>query len=410
MAQTNFSSTQPRIIVTGASGRLGRQIVPLLTTLGASVIVTGRKPQKLKEIFPNEVACSYEEVPRCGTGADLLVHMAVLNNDVEAPPSEFERVNVDLTLRVATLAKSAGVARMLNISSTHALDESNRTPYAESKRKAAVALSRIEDFPVVQFYLPSVIGKNSLSGKLAMFNSFPGPLRRLALSMLSALKPTLHVDELAQAIYLAAVQPRSHSRVISNGQAHNIWFRTAKRSIDLTFALVILLFFWWLLLILGIAVKVQSPGPAIFAQERVGRDGKMFVCYKFRTMRLGTPNVGSHDAPPTAVTAIGRFMRSSKLDELPQVWNILRNEISLVGPRPCLPIQTQLIGERRARGVLAIKPGITGLAQIHGLDMSDPVRLAECDERYVRLQSLLLDLRIMVSTALGRGKGDRVNR
>jgi lipopolysaccharide/colanic/teichoic acid biosynthesis glycosyltransferase len=101
-------------------------------------------------------------------------------------------------------------------------------------------------------------------------------------------------------------------------------------------------------------------------------------------------------------------MRSSKLDELPQVWNIIRNEISLVGPRPCLPIQTQLIDERRERGVLAVKPGITGLAQVNGIDMSDPARLAKCDARYVRLQSLLLDIRLIISTALGRGNGDRV--
>ncbi|WMT92439.1 sugar transferase [Pelagibacterium sp. H642] len=182
----------------------------------------------------------------------------------------------------------------------------------------------------------------------------------------------------------------------------------AKRTIDLGFALVVLIFFWWLLLIVGIAIKLQSPGPAIFAQKRVGRDGRTFTCYKFRTMRLGTPNVGSHDAPRDAITPIGKFMRSSKLDELPQVWNIIRNEISLVGPRPCLPIQTQLIDERRERGVLAVKPGITGLAQVNGIDMSDPVRLAKCDARYVRLQSLLLDAKLMIQTALGRGSGDRV--
>src|SRR5690606_38800405 len=103
------------------------------------------------------IACSYEDIPQCAAGADLLVHLAVLNNDVEALPSEFERVNVDLTLRVAAFAKSAGIRRMLNISSTHALDENNHTPYAETKRRAATELARIEGLDVVQFVLPTVV-------------------------------------------------------------------------------------------------------------------------------------------------------------------------------------------------------------------------------------------------------------
>jgi lipopolysaccharide/colanic/teichoic acid biosynthesis glycosyltransferase len=358
-------------------------------------------------MFPGEITCCYEDIPQRAAGADLLVHLAVLNNDVEAPRSEFERVNVDLTLHVARLTQSAGIRRMLNISSTHALDENNHTAYAETKRRAATELARIEGLDLVQFFLPTVIGAR-LAGTLAALNKLPTPLRPVALSVLSALKPTVQIGTLAQTIWQTAIQSDAEDRIVSDGQARNFWFRAAKRIIDLTFALVVLIFFWWLLLIVGIAIKLQSSGPAIFAQERVGRDGRTFTCYKFRTMRLGTPNVGSHDAPRDAITPIGKFMRSSKLDELPQVWNIIRNEISLVGPRPCLPIQTQLIDERRERGVLAVKPGITGLAQVNGIDMSDPARLAKCDARYVRLQSLLLDIRLIISTALGRGNGDRV--
>lgn len=409
MIQTNFSIAKPRIVVTGASGRLGQQLVPLLKQLGAVVIVTGRDPQKLREIFPDDVACSYEEIPQYAAGADLLVHLAVLNNDVEASPAEFERVNVDLTLRLAKLAKSAGIARMLNISSTHALDETNHAPYAETKRRAARELVHIEDIDVVQFYLPIVIGAN-LAGKLAALNKLPAPLRQVALSALSALKPTVQIGTLAQAIWQAAIQPEIEDQIVSDRQARNVWFRTAKRIMDLAFALAVIIFFWWLLLIVGIVIRLQSSGPAIFTQERVGRDGKTFICYKFRSMRLDTPNVGSHDAPVDAITPIGKFMRSSKLDELPQVWNIIRNEISLVGPRPCLPIQTRLIDERRARGVLSIKPGITGLAQVNGIDMSEPETLARWDERYLKLQSLLLDVQIMLATAMGKGSGDRTSK
>lgn len=404
MVQTDLASSQPRIVVTGASGRLGQQLVPLLRTLGAIVIVTGRDQLKLREMFPGEIACSYEEIPQCAPGADLLVHLAVLNNDVEAPLSEFERVNVDLSVRVASLAKSAGIARMLNISSTHALDVTNHTPYAETKRQAANELAGIEGLDVVQFFLPTVIGAR-LAGRLAALNKLPSPLRPLALSALSALKPTLQIGTLAQAIWQIAVGTEAEDRIVSDGQARNLWFGAAKRAIDFAFALVVLVLFWWLLLIVGIAIKLQSPGPALFIQERVGRHGNLFRCYKFRTMFVGTPNVGTHDAPRNAITSIGQFLRKTKIDELPQVVNIIKNEISLVGPRPCLPVQVELIEARRRRGVLTVKPGITGLSQVNGVDMSEPERLARWDERYVKLQSLLLDLKIMLATAMGRGNG-----
>lgn len=409
MTPTDPSTVRPRIVVTGASGRLGQQLVPLLRDVGAAIVVTGRDPQSLGQMFPGEIACAYEEIPRYAAGADLLLHLAVLNNDVEAPLSEFERVNIDLTLQVAELAKSAGIKRMLNISSTHALDENNHTPYAETKRRASKELTRIEGLNVVSFFLPAVIGAK-LGGTLGALNKLPAPLRSLALSALASLKPTVQIRTLAEAIRQAAIQPEAEDQIVSEGQTCNVWFRTAKRTFDLTFALVVLVFFWWLLLIVAIAIKLQSPGPAIFAQERVGRDGRTFICYKFRTMRLGTPNVGSHEAPLDAVTPIGKFMRSSKLDELPQVWNIVRNEISLVGPRPSLPIQTELIEERRARGVLSIKPGITGLAQVNGIDMSDPKSLGRWDEQYLKLQSLLLDLKIIIATGLGKGGGDSIKK
>ncbi|MBE0694890.1 MAG: sugar transferase [Aquamicrobium sp.] len=165
---------------------------------------------------------------------------------------------------------------------------------------------------------------------------------------------------------------------------------------------------WWLLGLIWLLVRVQSPGPGIFAQTRVGRNGAEFTCYKFRTMKTGTAQAATNEVPMEAVTRVGRFLRRTKLDELPQIWNILRNEISLVGPRPCLPVQMQLVEARRRRGVLSLKPGITGLAQVNGIDMSDPERLARWDARYLALQSLALDARILLATAKGRGQGDRV--
>jgi O-antigen biosynthesis protein WbqP len=147
-----------------------------------------------------------------------------------------------------------------------------------------------------------------------------------------------------------------------------------------------------------LAVRISSPGPAIFSQTRVGRGGVVFRCHKLRTMYQGTPSVPSHEAPVNAVTSVGKVLRKFKLDELPQFWNVLQGEMSLVGPRPCLPTQTELIECRRRLGVLEALPGITGLAQIRGIDMSNPQLLAETDAAYLRAASLWLDLRILFRT------------
>ena len=141
--------------------------------------------------------------------------------------------------------------------------------------------------------------------------------------------------------------------------------------------------------------------------RRVGRYGKTFTCYKFRTMQQGTVQAGTHEVSQASVTSIGRFLRGTKLDELPQVWNILKNEISLIGPRPGLPVQKELFEARQAWGVFDVKPGISGLAQVNNIDMSDPEKLARWDARYIALQSLVLDIKITLATVRGGGQGDK---
>ncbi len=400
------NNTNPILVVTGATGRLGRQLVPQLESRGARIIVVGRDTEKLQAHFPGRAFYSYEDLQAAAQGADLLLHLAVLNNDVDAQHAEFEAINVGLTMQVAAAAEKAGVRRLINVSSTHALDNKNHSHYAETKRKAVEKLAECSDIEVVNFYLPAVISEQ-LTGKLSAFGKFPRPLRSWVIGALSALKPTVRVLTVADEIMKAFYSEKVDDRIVSEGQASNQFFRFGKRAIDLAFAISVLLFLWWLLIALGILIRWQSDGPAIFVQERVGRSGKTFTCYKFRTMQMGTPNVGTHEVPQSAVTPIGRFLRSSKLDELPQVFNILLNQMSLIGPRPCLPSQTQLIQARRRDGVLNIKPGISGYAQIHGVDMSAPEILSRWDERYVRLQSLILDIQIILATARGRGQGDR---
>ncbi|TGQ51329.1 sugar transferase [Mesorhizobium sp. M1C.F.Ca.ET.193.01.1.1] len=153
-----------------------------------------------------------------------------------------------------------------------------------------------------------------------------------------------------------------------------------------------------IVLVAMLAVRATSPGPAIFSQPRVGRDGALFACHKLRTMHRGTPSLPTHEAPARSVTAAGKVLRATKIDELPQLWNVLKGEMSLVGPRPCLPTQTELIGHRQRLGVLGALPGITGLAQIKGIDMSDPRLCAETDATYVKAASISFDLRILLGT------------
>lgn len=201
------------------------------------------------------------------------------------------------------------------------------------------------------------------------------------------------------------------NRGAPNREDHNTMTKAKPmvRALDICLALAGLLATAPLVLILMIWIKASSPGPALFVQTRVGRGEKHFLCYKLRTMKAGTPSVGSHEMGRSAITPAGHILRRTKLDELPQLWNVLTGEMSLVGPRPCLPNQSALIEARRARAVFDMRPGITGLAQVRGVDMSEPVRLAELDSAWLSQESVGNYLRLILQTIAGSGRGDRVS-
>ena len=179
------------------------------------------------------------------------------------------------------------------------------------------------------------------------------------------------------------------------------------RLFDLVFAALGLTLGFPVLLMLFL-VGLADTGSPLFVQTRVGRHQQPFALVKFRTMKPNTASVATHLADPNAVTRWGKFLRASKLDELPQLWNVLKGDMSLVGPRPCLPTQEELIRARAALGVLDARPGITGLAQIQGIDMSTPQRLAETDARMLAELGLANYLRFIIQTATGSGRGDRI--
>lgn len=179
------------------------------------------------------------------------------------------------------------------------------------------------------------------------------------------------------------------------------------RVFDFVFSLLGLVVGFPVLLVIYV-IGLCDTGSPLFRQERVGRDQKPFTLVKFRTMTVDTASVASHLASTASITKLGGFLRRTKLDELPQLWNVLKGEMSLVGPRPGLFNQEELTAERVKRGVFDARPGITGLAQVSDIDMSTPVLLAETDQRMLNSLSVGSYFKYIVMTVAGKGAGDRV--
>ena len=175
-----------------------------------------------------------------------------------------------------------------------------------------------------------------------------------------------------------------------------------KRLFDLVLALVTAVFLLLPIVAVAVAVRLTSRGPALYWSDRVGRHNRIFKMPKFRSLRIDTPAVATHllQTPDQWLTPIGSFLRKSSLDELPQLWSILRGDMSFVGPRPALFNQDDLIGLRTEKGVHELVPGLTGWAQVNGRDeLSIPQKVA-LDAEYLHCQSLRFDLRILWMTAL----------
>ena len=170
------------------------------------------------------------------------------------------------------------------------------------------------------------------------------------------------------------------------------------------FGLVFALPFFIILFIIGLF----DTGSPLFMQERVGRNKKPFTLVKFRTMSVDTASVASHLASSASITRFGGFLRKTKLDELPQLWNVLKGEMSLVGPRPGLFNQQELTQAREAKNIYNVRPGITGLAQVNEIDMSTPELLAETDAKMISTLSLKHYFIYILKTVTGSGSGDRV--
>ena len=179
------------------------------------------------------------------------------------------------------------------------------------------------------------------------------------------------------------------------------------RTLDILFSLLGLVFSIPVFITVML-LSLLDHGSPFFRQSRVGKNQQLFTLVKFRTMAIGTQSTGTHLVDPSSITKLGQLLRKTKLDELPQLFNVLVGQMSLVGPRPCLPNQTELISERSKRGIFKVRPGITGLAQVNEVDMSTPRKLARYDRLMIERMCLRLYIKLIIITASGRGRGDRV--
>jgi lipopolysaccharide/colanic/teichoic acid biosynthesis glycosyltransferase len=399
-----------KIAVTGATGYIGTQLIPSLLNSKHELLLFGRSINKLHLQYPTQAVADYSMLGSSLAGIDVVIHLAVKNNDSQGSKEEFRAANVDLLSDLAKNAAQNSVKVFINVTTLHSETKGSSSEYGRTKAEGRKILDSIGNLQIVNLILPAVYSPKGYRGSLAALNKLPPFLRGFCFLVLSAFKPTLNISTLNRKIVTlseAIVWP-VENLYVSDEQKHNAIYSGLKRITDLLFACAVATILSPILIAAWIAIRMDSPGPAIFKQERVGIFGEVFQCYKFRTMAIGTKQAGSHEVGISAITRVGKFLRRAKIDELPQILNIFKNEMSLVGPRPSLPSQLTLIDARHSLRVLDVRPGITGLAQINGIDMSTPELLAQYDARYIACRSLLLDMKILIATFVGRGMGDAV--
>jgi lipopolysaccharide/colanic/teichoic acid biosynthesis glycosyltransferase len=403
-------SDQRNVLLVGGTGFLGKQMARRLIASGHRVTISTRDPRSTRPISSLISLVEHDVVPTLLSSFDVVVVLSVINNNVAASPEAVQAVNVAYPVSLARMLARVPGKVLVTFGSAHADDASRVDAYSLSKRKLREALEKVEGVALRHFIIPPAYGDDFVR-KLRAVDRLPHLLRSLAVTVIGALKPLVHIDRIVAQVELEMVSvppPGFQIHRIADDQARNPIYSTVTRASDLLLSAIVLVGLSWLMILIAALIRLESRGPALFRQERVGQHGKVFTCYKFRTMHVGTPQVATHEVSRGLTTRVGRSLRRWKFDELPQIINIFMNQMSWVGPRPNLPVQKELTEERQKRGVLAAKPGITGLAQVRGIDMSDPVYLSEADAEFLFLRSLPLYYRLLLQTFLGRGMGDRI--
>lgn len=392
-------------IVTGASGNIGRRLIPGLANKEYRILALGRNVSALRQLYrrhPTVECADYSNIDQYSS--DTVIHLAVRNNSQPGSIEDFRRDNTEFSYWISKFFSECDT-RFINLSSIQELEDNQLSPYALSKAESSQRMRDILGRSLDNVYIGYFYGGDYFGERFRFLEKI-GSLGGFLFHLFKTIKPTTSISIIMEYIH----QPFevSHDRILTDNILLSRTYRYLTRFLDIMVSFSLLLVFSPFFLALWALIKIDSPGPAIFSQQRVGKDQAPFTLYKFRTMKRGTVAAGTHEVSVSAVTKVGGFLRKTKLDELPQAINLLRGEMTLVGPRPCLPMQKELIEARAALGVYAMKPGITGYAQIRGIDMSRPQDLAQADYIYMKLQSLTLNFKILILTAFGRGSGDRV--
>lgn len=512
-----------RVLVTGATGFIGRALVStLVEQRDFSVVAAVRRRSNL---LPDSVTQNDglhldpdTDWTKALDGVSCVIHLAGVvpaTLPAGADASMYQRINVDGSLALARQAISAGVTRFIFMSSIGVNGSVSRqrftpfdTPapanaYAMSKYRAEAGLQKLVEETATELvvirpplvYGPHAAGKfrqlmRALAkGRALPFGAMHNPRSYVALANLVSLVATcidhpkagnetflvcddedLSTTELVRRTAAALGKPArmlpvpawlltqaatvvgkkhvaqslngrlqidmAHTRKTLNWEppstvdevleeaanAFRASMREAKspvakkhpnnkrlRLLDVLLSLTGLIIGAPIFLILLIAGYFDTGSP-LFRQQRVGRHQKPFYLLKFRTMQRDAPSVATHLADNAAITPLGRFLRKTKLDELPQLWNVLKGEMSLVGPRPGLFNQTELAAERHKLAVFSVRPGITGLSQVSGVDMSTPRLLAETDRQMLDSLTVGRYFRYIFLTATGKGGGDAITR
>lgn len=385
-----------RIVVSGASGSVGSEIVPLLSRSGHVLLLISRYPETMQARYPKLQVVSVDDWESQAREYDVFLHLAVMNNDSATSRLEFFRANADLTASYAEGALRVKIGRFIYPSTVQALLPAHDSCYVESKLAGEKEARKLFSDSVEIVYLGLVHGTR-FSGKLSFLNRFPEPIGRLFFPIFSAFKPTTGAKLLADYATETERFARNKPQILTDPKPANFTYRFWRMGLNVGFVaavilLVPVLLTFWLVIVLG------SGRPGFFLQERLGRKGLSFRCAKFRTMKNGTESVGTHLVDEKSVTPLGSFLRRLKIDELPQAVNIALGQMTLIGPRPSLPTQLDVIGARELSGVVDYTPGLTGWAQVNGIDMSNPDKIAEYDAQYLGLQSVWLDVQILKRT------------
>lgn len=400
------------VVLTGATGVVGRKLLARLTADDRyDVRVLSRDPEQTKSSMPAAVKVGgYEDMDQILSGAHSVIHLAARNNDQGGTAADFDRDNCELPVEIATAARRLGVSRFVFATTTKALVVEDGDHYGASKAKAEKELLTLEDdtFRVHLARMAPVYGRGA-RGKVRFLQSIPLGPRGLVARVLRSAIPIVSVDRVADGC-LALIEDEHplEELCLADPLGTVSIYRVFTSLINAVFVISVPTILAIPTVVSAVAVATTSRGGVLFVQRRVGSGGQVFECRKFRTMRTGAPVAGTHEVGKSYVTKVGAVLRTFKLDELPQAVNVFRREMNIIGPRPCLESQTELIAERERYGVFGVRPGITGLGQVNGVDMSEPRRLAIQDHRYAAFRSILWDIMIAIRTVLGGGFGDPV--